>query len=89
MRKVLKNEKNKLKSPNSPKNQHEESPVDDAANALLDSDSEDMMDSQIRRQPNPLNTNLTEQAIVSIYTQDDENPLSENGDRDSASYRDG
>lgn len=57
---------------------------DEGANAQLDSDSEEM--DQIHRQPNPLNTNLTEQAVVSIITEDDAYPLSHNGDGDDMRY---
>jgi len=60
LHKVFKNEKNKLRTPNSPKKLRDESLADDTANALLDSGSEEGMESQIRREPNQLNTNLTE-----------------------------
>jgi len=81
-RKVFLKEKNELQMRDDPM----QALIDESANAMLDSDSDE---SQMRHQSNPLNTNLTEQAVVSIYTIDDDNPLSENGDRDSCTYRDG
>jgi hypothetical protein len=88
-RKVFLKEKNELQIMDTPILSHVPSLIDDSADAMLDSDSDGRIDSQMQHQSNPVNTNLTEQAVVSIYTIDDDNPLSENGDRDSCKFRDG
>ena len=71
----------KIKIPREIRSQPDSDEYCEGANATLDSNSDEfVMGNEVRRQSARLNSNVTDQAMASIITEDDANPLSENGD---------